>query len=93
METSNMCDIDCLGNPIDVSYELKEDLPFAWPEEITEVTEVILLKEEWITPPCNMPEYLKFARVSSPTNGLFAQADIFDLELQSLMMYEPFVDE
>jgi hypothetical protein len=88
-----MCEVDCLGNPIDVSYELKEDLPFAWPEEITEVTEVTLLKEEWIRPPCNMPLNEQFASVSSPTNGLFAQADIFALELQSLMMQELCVDE
>ncbi len=88
-----MCEVDCLGNPIDVSYELKEDLPFAWPEEITEVTEAILPKEEWIRPPCKMPLYGQFASVSSPTNGLFAQADLFALELQSLMMQELCVDE
>jgi hypothetical protein len=85
-----MCEVDCLGNPIDVSYELKEDLPFAWPDEIEEAT---VPEEEWIRPPCNLPLCRQFASVSSPTNGLFAQADIFALELQSLMMQEPFVDE
>ena len=86
-----MCEVDCLGDPLTTLffYNLSEDVPFTWSEEIAEVT---LPEVEWIRPPCNMPLRRQFARVSSPADCLFAQADSFTSELKSLMQ-EPCTDE